>query len=158
MFFLLSLWPVLACPCKISFSLLSCCMSYSLFSSLWVLLHGSHFLLCRHSSLLAYIYFTCTSCTGYVFLAFPSESDFTLPGIYSSSIFRHSSVNTYEPEWQGRTRSNMAISFLSQTVVFSSVLLHCLGNCLPLTKRFRASSSVLTLIQLKTKAFTVWFC
>lgn len=133
-------------------------MSYSLFSSFWVLLHGSHFLLCRRSSFLAYIYFTCTSRTGYVSLAFPSGNDFTLPSFYSLIIFRQSSVNTREPEWQGRASSNMAISFLSQTVVLSSALLHCLGNCPPLTKKFTASSSVLTLVWLKRKAFTVWFC
>lgn len=58
-----------------------------------------------------------------VSLAFPSESDFTLPSIYSLFIFRHNSVDTYEPEWQGRSSSNMAISFLAQTAVSSSVLL-----------------------------------
>lgn len=129
-------------------------MSYSLFSSLWVLLHDFHFLLCRHSSFLAY---TCTSCAGYFSLAFPSESDFTLPSNYSLFIFRHNSVNTCKPDWQGRSSSNMAISFLSQTAVFSSVLLHCLGNCPPLRQRFTASSSVLTLIQLKRKVLQSGF-
>lgn len=157
---------------------LSCYMSYSLFLSLWVLLHGSHFLLYRCPSFLACTHFPCTPWTGYISisLSLPSESNLSLPSMYSVFISWHKSVNTYEPECHKRASNNMAVSglflllifqgnllwpfflsFLSQTAVFFSTLLHCISNCPPLQKRFTASSSVLILIQLKRKAFKICF-
>lgn len=140
----------LACPPKISFSPLSCYMSYGLFLSLWGLLHGSHFLLRRCSSFLAYIHFPCT---GHISLSLPSESNFTLPSMCSLFILWHNPVNTYEPEWHKRASKNMAISglfllillqwnllwpfflsFLSQTAVIFFILLHCISNCPHLKK------------------------
>lgn len=129
---------------------LSCYMSYSLFLSLWVLLHGSHFLLYRCPSFLACTHFPCTPWTGYISisLSLPSESNLSLPSMYSVFISWHKSVNTYEPECHKRASNNMAVSglflllifqgnllwpfflsFLSQTAVFFSTLLHCISNC-----------------------------
>lgn len=82
----------LSCPLRVFFSL-SCYVSYCLFLSLWVLLHDSHFLLCRCSSFLAYINFPCM---GYI--SFPSESQFTFPNMCSLFSLYHKSVNGYEPE------------------------------------------------------------
>lgn len=140
----------LACPVppKISFPLLSCYMSYSLFLSLWALLHGSHFLLRRCSSFLTYIHFPCTR---YISHSLPSESNFTLPRMCSLFILWQKSINTYEPKWHKRASKNMAVSgffllilqenllwpfllsFLSQSAVFS-ILLCCISNCPRLKK------------------------
>lgn len=128
------------------FSSLLCYTSYSLFLSLWVLLHGSHFLLRRCSSFLAYVSFPCTPCTGYISLSLPLESNFSLPSMCFLFILWHSSVNTYKLEWYKKASKNMAISslfflillqlnllwpfflsFLSQAAV-SSILLHCVSN------------------------------
>lgn len=132
------------------FSLL-CYMSYSLFLSLWVLLHGSHFLLRRCSSFIAYISFPCTPCTGYISLSLPIESNFSLPTTCFLFILWHSSVKTYKPEWYKKASKDMVISglfflillrlnllwpfflsFLSQTAVSFSILLHCVSNYLHL--------------------------
>lgn len=132
------------------FSLL-CYMSYGLFLSLWVLLHGSHFLLRRCSSFIAYISFPCTPCTGYISLSIPIESSFSLPTTCFLFILWHSSVKTYKPEWYKKASKDMAISglfflillqlnllwpfflsFLSQTAVPFSILLHCVSNYLHL--------------------------
>lgn len=147
-------------------------MSYSLFLSLWVLLHGCHFLFCRCSSFLTYIHFLCM---GYISLSLPTDSNFTLPSMCSLFILWHNSVNICEPERQKRASKNMAISGLfllivfleihfdyfssplSHTAVFFAILLHCASNCPHFKKRFTASCFVLTLIQLKRKAFKICF-
>lgn len=160
----------LSCPLRVFFSL-SCYVSYCLFLSLWVLLHDSHFLLCRCSSFLAYINFPCM---GYISLSFQSESKFTFPNVCSLFSSWHKSVNRYEPECLTKVSKNRTILGFFCLFIFNKIcfdhfpshflklqhppLFYCIVLEAALTLRFTPLSYVLTLTDLKRKAFKMRFC